>query len=166
MSFIEKNFSKQGLKFTETMYGEYVLDENQKIGTFTFTVNCHSDNLYQFFEGDVSGQKRKVSLEGKLRIEDYRSTNRKETNVQGSLILFEDNKLKYEFDYTDPFDKKKKHYHGNKNINYLRPIHSMTNLYGQIDRITEDGPVREAEVESHFKLRELLKFLGTFSLKK
>ena len=146
--------------FSEDMYGRYKDLETGAEGKYDFSVVCTADNFYKFLFDKTD--KRRLGLEGIVRVSS--SSQVHEAPIHGSLVLFEDMKLKYEFAYVDPVTDEEMLYRGQKNITPLHPVKSMTTLYGKV-YCTSKGGIERADVLSYFLLSDLFDFLKTFRLK-
>jgi hypothetical protein len=131
--------------FDENMFGTYKECATGAQGRYDFTCRALAQVL------DLVKTKT-AQISGVVKMGD------RQAPLSGTLFmdLFFAKRLTYDFEFS--LDGQKYRFVGDKRIKFLDFLRTMTTLIGRIDR---DGE-RFADVESHFRLRELLKFLSSF----
>ena len=136
----------------ETMYGHYrLIGGDHRQGRLDFHVRFGSDDWIQMVKTKKTVLTGKVDMEGFARAQP----------LEGTLLvdIFGDKILVYDFTFHSD-DGKLMHFYGKKDVRYLNLPKTMTTLYGVVER----DNVPFAEVESHFRFRDLPGFLASFRL--
>ena len=139
--------------FTENMYGTYtLLGDESKRGRFDFHCSFGSDDLRELLTTKTTVLKGWVDMEG------FATRQPLEGTLKIDLVAVKE--LVYDFTFTDDRGVLM-HFFGKKNVKYLHLPTTMTTLFGVVER--ENIPF--AKVESHFKLRELPRFILSFKIR-
>jgi len=133
--------------FDENMYGTYKECATGAQGVFDFTCRALA-NMSDFVKTKTA------QISGVVKMGDKQAT------LSGTLFMdpFFAKRLTYDFEFS--MDGEKYRFVGDKTIKFLDFARTMTTLKGHIERRGE----RFADVESHFHLRELPKFLLSFRI--
>jgi|GEM_PF-3249640 len=133
--------------FDENMYGTYTECATGVQGTFDFTCRALA-NLSEFVKTKTAQISGLVNMGGK------------QVPLSGTLFMdpFFAKRLTYDFEFS--VDGEKYRFVGDKRVKFLDFVRTMTTLIGHIEKEGE----KFADVESHFRLRELLQFLLSFRI--
>ncbi len=141
-----------GFRFRETMSGSYLLDadpDHERAMSFSIGVRVHS--LARFVVD------RRAEIQGEVYLEGFAAHRA----LRGTLVIdpLIGKKLVYEFGFTGD-DGKSYRFVGQKDVEHLRPLHTMTMLPGEL---ADDVGRRVGSARLRFDARsDLPKFLRSF----
>ena len=132
--------------FDENMYGSWrrAAGGGQE-GRFDFTCRAEADSLRRFLADRTTRLTGTVTMEGVVEGVPFEGTLKIDPILGHELV----------YDFTFKAGKSMYRFLGRKNVDFKRPVWTMTHMVGQVEK---DG-MTFANVDSHFDLKELPKLV-------